>query len=394
MAASRLALVCVGLGVTLAGCGASAAESGPRDPSWPATPPTQTVTCGAPLGSCPHSSSLRVRWPQGARVPGDAQISVGERSVDAAEIELGVCAAAGTYPVRVSGAVQEDETNVSQRGASFSAEVLAGVETRVALSRAPTPGALTAQVELVPLDVGATVAALADVTFPSIASDATPEERRVFGPVLGAAFDAWRARLTRVRALAETQHDAVLRAAALDHEGRAEAIAATIAEERPSADRLAAIQRAMRTEAEEAAAMIAIEHACPLYAHRDPGPTLAPVAIEARPYGASGVVVSRMRVAIDDVEVLDVGAVDGDELIDRTSVEGVVPPGEHVMMAEATFVPRAMGVVGAYVQPRRVLERQRVVIAESGTRVWVRARRTGPPTAPLEDALVVEISAQ
>lgn len=380
--------------VLVAGCGARAAESGPRDPSWPATPPTQTVACGAPFGTCPGSASLRIRWPEGTHAPLDAQIALDGQPVDAIEAELGVCAAPGTHALRIGGPLAETDGSVSHRYVALTVEVLAGVETRVALARAPVPSELAAEATLVPIDIGATVAALGDVVLPRIGTEASPEERRVFAPVLGDAFDAWRARLARVTALATTEGDVVLRAAATDHEARATAIRVTVAEDRPSADRLAAIQRAMRTEIDEAAAMIAIEHACPVYTHRDAAPPLAPVSIEARRYTGQATFVARLRIAIDDVEVLDSGWAETDAIFDATVSDGVVPPGDHVVLAEATFAGRPLGVSGGFARRIVVTRDARVTVAEEGTRVRVRALETGTTTTPVEERLVVEITSR
>ena len=65
------------------GCGASTVQTGPRDPSWPATPPTQTLTCGAPLGTCPASATLRPcgREYRGARRGKGKGVEEGHRGV-------------------------------------------------------------------------------------------------------------------------------------------------------------------------------------------------------------------------------------------------------------------------------------------------------------------------
>jgi hypothetical protein len=348
-----LSLLCV------AGCGASTPARTPGGSGWTAHPPTEHVTCGAATPLCTDAASLRVRWPDGAHAPDGARFLLDGDPVDAAEAELSVCAVPGTHALRLDGAMP------------MSIEVVPGAETRVALARG-TAGLLTSEVTLGAIDVGATVASLGRGELPTIAYDATPEERRVFGPVLGAAFDAWRARLARVTQLAESQHDAVLRAACDDHEARANAIAVTIAEERPSADRLAAIRRAMATEIEAAGTMIAIERSCPLYAEHDPEATLSSITFEARPYVGTSTAVVRIRVAIDEVEVLDTGAPREAELFDRAVVDGVVPPGEHVVTAEVTFADRGGG------HPRRpILPQARITVPSTSTIVLVRALGDG-----------------
>lgn len=386
--ARPLALACV---LSL-GCGGAPPPRPVTDPGWPAHPPTQTVTCGPALPICPHTASLRVRWPEGGHAPADARVTLDGEALDATEVELGACAAPGMHALVVQSPTDEPDGQASTvRTGSGPIEILPGIETRVSLSRSAAPGRIDAQISRAVTDIQATVASLGEVELPAIAYDATPEERRVFAPVLGAAFDAWRARLARVSELADEQGDAILRTASRDHETRSSAIAVTIAEERPSADRLVAIQRAMRTEIDAAAAMIAVERACPLYADQEPRAPLAAVSFDARPYSTPSVSVARLRVAIDDVEVLDSGSAEGEELFEHTLADGVVPPGEHVVRAEATFSPRADGTAGSG-RRLRVLGERRVSVPASGGRFVVRARDTGPPTAELQQRLVVEIA--
>lgn len=376
------------------GCGAATAVRASADPDWPATPPTQSVLCGAPLGACPHSAAIRMRWPEGIHAPLDARVTLDEQTLDPTEIELGVCAVPGVHALRIATPQDEADGTVSQRSAALPVEVLAGVETRVALSRAVGMGTLGGVATLSPIDIGATVRALGEVDLPAIGLDATPEERRVFAPVLASAFDAWRERLARVAGLAESTRDVALRTAATDHEARAQAISVTIAEERPSADRLAAIRRAMQSEVDAAASMIAVEHECPLYTHHDPTPSLAPVSVEARRYTGTATFVARLRIAIDDVEVLDSGWADADGIFDARVVEGLVPPGEHVVMAEATFAARPVGVSAPFERRIRVLRDARMTVPPEGARVRVRALERGTPTMPIEQRLTVEITSR
>lgn len=350
------------------GCGGGAAHPASGDPDWPAHPPTRTASCGAPLGACPGMSSIRVRWPDGAHVPEGAVVTLDGDALDLAEVELGVCAAPGMHVLRVDSPTVEADGNAGRRGAGVSVEILAGAETRVVLATGAVPGAYDATAELVSLDVGAMVAALGDAELPAIAYDATPEERRVYAPTLAAAFDAWRARLERVHTFAQTQRDAVLESAATDHEARAQSIALTIAEDRPSADRLSSIRRAMQNEIEAASRMIALERECPVYSDDEDAVTLAQVSVDARPYTGPSNVVVRVRVAIDEVEVLDVGSPRGSELFEHAVGEGLVPPGLHYVRTEATFATRD-GVPG-----RRVLEAEQVLVPPSGTRISVRVR--------------------
>jgi hypothetical protein len=128
----------------------------------------------------------------------------------------------------------------------------------------------------------------------------------------------------------------------------------------------------MVSEIEASASMIAIERACPLYADHDAAATLASITIEARPYVGTSTSVVRIRVAVDDVEVLDTGATTRAELFDRTVVDGVVPPGEHVVTAEVTFADRG----GA--NPRRpVYPQSRITVPSTSMVVLVRALGDG-----------------
>lgn len=387
-----LALGFVSFLVIAPGCGASPPVRRAHGDAWTAHPPTQTAECGVPLSACAHAASLRVRWPDGAHAPAAARITLDAREIAPEEVELGVCADPGEHVLRIATPLTEPDGTVTQRSLAATIEILAGAETRLALSRGTNATALAADATMVSIDATATVAALGDAELPSVAYDATPEERRVFAPVLSAAFDAWRARLARVATFAEQQDDVVLRTAAADHVTRSDAIALTIAEDRPSADRLAAIRRAMQTEIGAASEMIAVEHACPLYGDESPHPLLAPVSVDARPYASDHLFVTRLRVAIDDVEVLDAGSADGGELIERTIADGVVPPGEHDVVAEATFASRAIGATGRGERPR-VLREERLAIGTEGLRIRVRARDTGTRDTAIDVRLVVEITA-
>jgi len=307
---------------------------------------------------CLDAASLRVRWPEAARAPAGAAVVLDDASIMPSEAELGVCAAPGAHTLRVQGALAR------------TIEILPGAETRVALS-AGQAGTLAADVSFGTIDVPAMVASLGTTELPSIAFDARPEERRVFAPVLAAAFDAWRARLTRVTEIAATQTDSTLRTACADHEIRANAIALTLTEERPSADRLAGIRRAMESEVAAAGTMIPIERSCPLYADEASTDT-TPLTIEARPYVGPSTSVVRIRIAIDDVEVLDTGAPQPVELFERVVADGIVPRGEHVVAAEVTFADR-----GGLHARRPVLPTRPLTVLAAPMRIVIRALGDG-----------------
>jgi hypothetical protein len=387
---ARIGTVALALALAAAGCGGGNAERAHGDGEWHAHPPTVRVQCGAAIGVCPHGASLRVRWPDGAHAPADARVSAGGHDVDAREVELGVCAPPGHYALQVESSIT-DASGTSTRSGAAEIEILAGAQTRVALAPSAVNGRLDTPSELVLIDTAATVAALGDADLPTIDSSAGPEDRRVFTPMLAAAFDAWRERLARVHALAETEHDALLVAASADHVTRAESIRATVDEVRPSTDRLVAIRRAMQSEIEDAAAMIAVEHECPLYADREPEGGVTQAAVEARAYVGERMFVSRIRVAIDDVEVLDAGSADGGELFASSSAEGALAPGDHVVAAEATFAARQTA-AGGHADRHRVLREAHVVVPRTGGRIHVRARESDARS--LADALVVEIGAE
>jgi hypothetical protein len=343
----------------LAGCGPSAGARPTGETGWTAHAPTETVSCGAATPMCTDAASLRIRWPDGERAPGGAHVLLDGAPVDPAEAELSVCASPGMHALRMDGVTPRN------------VEILPGAETRVALAHDAT-GGLAAEVTLGDIDVGALVASLGHADLPDLPYDATPEQRRVYAPTLGAAFDAWRDRLARVTAIAESEQDPTLRAACADHETRANAIMVTISEDRPSADRLAAIRRAMVSEVEASGTMIAIERACPLYAEHDAEASLTPITIEARPYVGPTTSVVRIRVAIDDVEVIDTGAAHAVELFERTVADGVVPPGEHVVRAEVTFADR-----GGSAPRRPIYPQASVTVPATSMRVLVRALGNG-----------------
>lgn len=344
--------------IVIAGCGGAPTRPTGPDGTWHAHAPTLHASCGVATPMCADAASLLVRWPDDARAPDGARLVLDGAPIDPAEAELGVCASVGTHVVRAEASLPR------------SIDIVPGAETRVVLSRT-ADGGLSSETSLGTIDVPAMVAALATADLPTIAYDARPEERRVFGPVLAAAFDAWRARLARVHEIATSRADAVLIAACEDHDTRSRGIAITIAEERPSADRLAAIHRAMETEIAAAGTMVPVERECPLFADEaDRDPT--PVTVQVRPFAGDTTSVVRIRVAIDDVEVLDTGAPRAAELFEHAIADGVVPPGDHVVFAEVTFADRGG------LRPRRpVIPQMPIHVGNAPVRVVVRALGNG-----------------
>ncbi len=378
--------------VLVAGCGGTSqpGPARPTDPRWPAHLPTRRLGCGLPLGSCPDVASLRVRWPEDDPPPGGARAFVDRSEIAVADLELGVCVGDGAHEVGVEELLQSDTGTVSPWSGGARVDVLGGTEARIALTRGPSQGALVLTAEVAPVDLAHAVRTLGRASMPQLGLDASPEERRVFALALAPRFDEWRARLARLGAFASQSGDRMLRAAASDHEIRARAIAASISEERPSADRLAAIQRSMREEIEAASSMIVVEHECDVYSD-EATDALEQVAVEVRPYRSVRAPVTRMRVAIDGVEVMDVGAGASAPLLGATTSDGLTPAGAHEVMVEATF---AVGPTwpGARGGEAYVLRTFPVVVPRGGARVHTGARDLGG--APSLEALSVELRAE
>lgn len=343
-----------------------------------------------PLGSCPDVASLRVRWPAEDPPPGGARAFVDRGEVPVAELELGVCVGDGAHEVGVEELLAGESGTVSPWAGGARVDVLAGTEARLEVSRGASLGALTIAGEVAPVDLEHAVRTLGRASMPRLGLDATPEERRVFALALAPAFEAWRARLSRLGAFAAQSGDAELHAAVADHEVRARAIAATISEERPSADRIAAIQRSVREEIDAAAAMVDVAHACDVYTD-EATDALEPVAVEVRPYRSARAPVTRIRVAIDGVEVMDAGPEARAPLAGASTTDGLVPAGSHEVMIEATFAvdPSWSGAHGAEAYVLRTFP---VVVPRGGARLHAGARDLGG--APSLDALSVDLRAE
>lgn len=385
--------VALSLGLSVAlGCGggASTGPARPVDPRWPAHLPTRHEACGLPLGSCPDVASLRVRWPDDDPAPGGARAFVDRSEVAVADLELGVCVGDGTHEVGVEELLANETGTVSPWAGGARVDVLAGTEARLDVTRGASIGALTIAGSVAPVDLAHAVQGLGRASMPRLGLEASPEERRVFALALAPAFDAWRARLARLGAFAAQSGDDTLHAAVADHEIRARAIAASISEERPSADRIAAIQRSIHDEIEAATTMIAPEHTCDVYAD-EAASALEPVSVEVRPYRSARAPVTRMRVAIDHVEVMDVGPEARAPLAGAATTDGLVPSGSHEVMIEATFAVGASW-PGASAGQAHVLRTFPVVVPRGGARLHAAARDLGG--AASSDALSVDFRAE